>query len=80
MNVLGIEGVRRVKHYITTILDDSTDKPIGLVNREFTAQQPNQLWVADITYVATWLGFVYMAFVIDVFSLKIVSWSVLKTM
>ena len=80
MNVLGIEGVRRGKHCITTIPDDSADKPLDLVNREFTAQRPNQLCVADITYVATWSGFVYVAFVIDVFSRKIVGWRVLKTM
>ena len=55
MNVLGIEGVCRGKYCITTIPDDSADKPQDLVNREFTAQRPNQLWVADITYVATWL-------------------------
>lgn len=80
MNVLGIEGVCRGKYCITTIPDDSADKPLDLVNREFTAQRPNQLWVADITYVATWSGFVYVAFVIDVFSRKIVGWRVLKTM
>ena len=80
MNELGIEGVCRGKYCITTIPDDSADKPLDLVNREFTAQRPNQLWVADITYVATWSGSVYVAFVIDVFSRKIVGWRVLKTM
>ena len=80
MNVLGIEGACRGKYCITTIPDDSADKPLDLVNREFTAQRPNQLWVADITYVATWSGFVYVAFVIDVFSREIVGWRVLKTM
>ena len=49
MNVLGIEGVCRGKYCITTIPDDSADKPLDLVNREFTAQRPNQLWVADCT-------------------------------
>lgn len=73
MNVLGIEGVCRGKYCITTIPDDSADKPLDLVNREFTAQRPNQLWVAAVlTYVATWSGFVYVAFVVDVFSRKIV--------
>ena len=80
MNELGIEGVCRGKYCITTIPDDSADKPLDLVNREFTAQRPNQLWAADITYVATWSGSVYVAFVIDVFSRKIVGWRVLKTM
>ena len=53
---------------------------MDLVNRQFVASRPNQLWVADITYVATWSGFVYVAFVIDVFSRYIVGWRVLKSM
>ncbi|MCW8107431.1 IS3 family transposase, partial [Alteromonas ponticola] len=80
MKVLGIQGVRRGRRCITTIPDDSAAKPLDLVNREFTAQRPNQLWVADITYVATWSGFVYVAFVTDVFSRKIVGWRVMKSM
>ena len=80
MNRLGIEGVRRGKRCITTIPADMADKPLDLVNREFTADRPNQLWVADITYVATWSGFVYVAFVVDVFSRYIVGWRVLKSM
>jgi putative transposase len=80
MSILGIQGVRRGRRCITTIPDDSAAKPLDLVNREFTASRPNQLWVADITYVATWSGFVYVAFVIDVFSRKVVGWRVLKSM
>ena len=76
----GLEGVRRGKHCITTIPDDAAHKPLDLVQRQFTAQRPNQLWVADITYVATWSGFVYVAFVVDVFSRYIVGWRALKHM
>jgi len=77
---LGLEGVTRGKPCRTTIPADAGDKPLDLVNREFKATHPNQLWVADITYVATWSGFVYVAFVIDVFSRRIVGWRVLKHM
>ncbi|WP_143728825.1 IS3 family transposase [Microbulbifer sp. GL-2] len=80
MKVLQLEGVRRGKHCVTTIPDELSDKPLDLVNREFTAERPNQLWVADITYVATWSGFVYVAFVVDVFSRYIVGWRVLKNL
>jgi transposase InsO family protein len=80
MKKLGIEGVRRGKRCITTIPPDSANKPLDLVNRVFKAEHPNQLWVADITYVATWSGFVYVAFVVDVFSRYIVGWRVLKNM
>ncbi|MCL4106610.1 UNVERIFIED_CONTAM: hypothetical protein GTU68_009744, partial [Idotea baltica] len=80
MKKLGIEGVRRGRRCITTIPSEAAHKPLDLVNREFSALHPNQLWVADITYVATWSGFVYVAFVIDVFSRYIVGWRVLKHM
>ena len=80
MKKLGIEGVRRGRRCITTIPFEAANKPLDLVNREFSALHPNQLWVADITYVATWSGFVYVAFVIDVFSRYIVGWRVLKHM
>lgn len=80
MNRLGLEGVRRGKRCITTIPADKADRPLDLVNRQFTADRPNQLWVADITYVATWSGFVYVAFVVDVFSRYIVGWRALKSM
>ena len=80
MKQLGLEGVRRGKRCKTTLPDEAAHKPLDLVQREFTASHPNQLWVADITYVATWSGFVYVAFVIDVFSRYIVGWRVLKHM
>lgn len=80
MGKLGLEGVRRGKRCVTTIPSDQAEKPLDLVNRQFTAARPNQLWVADVTYVATWSGFVYVAFVVDVFSRYIVGWRVLKTL
>ena len=56
--------------------DAAADRPADLVDRQFTATRPNQLWVADFTYVATWRGFIYVAFVIDVFARRIVGWRV----
>jgi transposase InsO family protein len=76
MQNLGIQGVVRGKKYRTTIPDDSAARPADLVQRQFTATRPNQLWVADITFVATWSGVVYVAFVIDVFARYIVGWRV----
>ena len=61
MKTLGIEGVRRGKRYITTLPDEAAHKPLDRVKRQFSASRPNQLWVADITYVATWSDFVYVA-------------------
>jgi putative transposase len=74
MKRLGIQGVMRGAKCWTTIVDDALMRPFDLVNREFTATRPNQLWVADITFVATWSGFVYVAFIIDVFARRIVGW------
>jgi len=76
MQKLGIQGVKRGKGYKTTIPDDSAARPADLVQRQFVATRPNQLWVADLTYVATWRGVVYVAFVIDVFARMIVGWRV----
>jgi putative transposase len=76
MQKMGLEGVVRGKSFKTTIPDEAADRPSDLVNRDFTARRPNQLWVADLTYIATWSGFVYVAFVIDVFSRMIVGWRV----
>ncbi len=77
MRGMGIQGAVRGRAFkVTTIADENAVRPPDLVHREFTASRPNQLWVADITYVATWLGFVYVAFVIDVFSRRIVGWRV----
>ena len=73
MRQMGLQGATRGRAFkVTTIADEATPRPGDLVERDFTAQQPNQLWVADLTYVATWRGFVYVAFVIDVFSRMIV--------
>jgi len=80
MKQQGLEGVRRGKRCKTTVPADMAEIPLDLVQRQFTAAQPNQLWVADITHVATWSGFVYVAFVVDVYSRFIVGWRVLKHM
>ena len=80
MKRLGLEGARRGKGCKTTIADTGADRPADLVQRQFVADRPNQLWVADITYVATWRGFAYVAFVIDVFSRHIVGWRVASSM
>jgi putative transposase len=74
MGELGIAGVVRGKTTRTTIHDEQAPRPADLVERDFTATCPNQLWVADLTYVRTWSGFVYAAFVIDAFSRMIVGW------
>jgi putative transposase len=75
MRRLGLSGVVRGRAWRrTTIPDTAAARPPDLVTRQFTATRPNQLWVADLTYVATWRGFVYVAFVIDVFSRRIVGW------
>ena len=74
MRDLGLQGVRRGKARRTTIPDTAGPRPADLVDRDFTAAAPNTLWVADITYVRTWSGFVYAAFVIDVYSRMIVGW------
>jgi transposase InsO family protein len=72
---LGLTGAVRGKAFRkTTIADEGAARPADLVNRDFTATRPNQLWVADLTYVATWIGFVYIAFVIDAFSRSVVGW------
>jgi transposase InsO family protein len=77
MSQMGLQGAVRGRRYKkTTIADESANRPMDLVGRDFTAQRPNQLWVADLTYVATWVGFVYVAFITDVFSRKIVGWRV----
>jgi putative transposase len=74
MREAGLEGVVRGKARRTTIADERADRPADLVERDFTATAPNRLWVADFTYVATWSGVVYVAFVIDAFSRRIVGW------
>lgn len=74
MHEMGLRGAVRGKRCFTTVSKDSSPRPPDLVDRKFVALRPNQLWVADFTFVATWNGFVYVAFVIDVFSRKIVGW------
>lgn len=74
MRTLGLEGVRRVKKLRTTISDPDGKRANDLLNRDFTAPAPNRVWVTDFTYVRTWAGFVYVAFVVGVFAQRIVGW------
>jgi transposase InsO family protein len=77
MAKMGLRGAVRGRAFkVTTVANDAQPRPLDRVGRRFEAERPNQLWVADITYVATWSGFVYVAFVIDVFSRYIVGWRV----
>ncbi|HNI83435.1 MAG TPA: IS3 family transposase [Rhodocyclaceae bacterium] len=80
MKRLGLEGVRRGKKVRTTIPDAKVPCPLDRVNRQFRADRPNQLWVSDFTYVSTWQGWLYVAFVIDVFARRIVGWRVSSSM
>jgi putative transposase len=80
MRQMGLQGAVRGRKPKTTIPDEVAARPLDLVQRDFTADHPNQLWVADLTYVATWSGFVYVAFVIDVFSRMIVGWRASKSL
>jgi putative transposase len=80
MRRLGLRGAMRGKGVRTTRPDPKAACPLDRVNREFHAQRPNQLWVSDFTYVPTWQGFVYVAFVIDVFARRIVGWRVSASM
>jgi transposase InsO family protein len=74
MRQMGLKGVVRGKSIRTTVSDAAAPCPRDRVNRQFTAPRPNALWVSDFTYVATWSGFVYVAFVIDAFARRIVGW------
>lgn len=76
MNQSGLAGVSRRKSTVTTRRDRSARPAPDLVERKFVAEGPNQLWVADITYVPTWVGFLYLAVVLDVWSRKIVGWAI----
>ena len=80
MRRLHLEGVRRGKARRTTTPDETTARPADLVDRDFSAQRPNRLWVADLTYVATWSGFVYVAFIIDAFSRFLVGWQASRSL
>lgn len=76
----GLRGVMRGKVVRTTIQDSGAPCPLDRVHRQFRAERPNQLWVSDFTYVSTWQGFLYVAFVVDVFARRIVGWRVSTTM
>jgi len=80
MRSQGLRGVVRGKVYKTTVPDNAAPRPADLVQRQFHAERPNRLWVADFTYVATWSGVVFVAFIIDVFARRIVGWRVASSM
>jgi putative transposase len=80
MRELGIEGARRGRKTRTTRADEKANRPPDLVERRFTAERPNELWVTDLTYVPTWAGMVYVSFITDVFSRTIVGWRVASNM
>ena len=80
MRDLGLVGAVRGKPRRTTISDDTAVRPRDLVDRDFTAVAPNRLWVADLTYVRTWSGFVYVAFVTDAYSRRIVGWQASRSL
>jgi putative transposase len=80
MAELGLEGVIRGQRRRTTICEPSAPRPPDLVDRDFTASRPDELWVADMTYVRTWSGWAYVAFVLDVYSRMIVGWQVANHM
>jgi len=80
MRYLGLCGAVRGKKFRTTLPDDVGQRPADLVDRQFVAAAPNRLWVADLTYVSTWSGFAYTAFIVDAFSRYIVGWRVCTTL
>ena len=80
MRDLGLRGVVRGKPKFTTVPGDAADRPRDLVDRNFKATAPNRLWVADLTYVRTWSGFVYVAFITDVYSRMIVGWQASRSL
>jgi transposase InsO family protein len=79
MKAMGLQGVVRGKRVRTTVPDPAAPCPLDRVNRQFKAPAPNRLWVSDFTYVATWSGFVYVAFVVDAYARRIVGWRVSRT-
>jgi transposase InsO family protein len=76
MRAMGLVGATRGRAWVTTTRPGEGPRPADLVDRQFTAARPNALWVADFTYVATWAGFAYVAFIVDVFARRIVGWRV----
>ena len=79
MRAMGLEGIIRGMAIRTTVSDKAAPYPLDPVNRQFHALAPNMLWVSDFTYVATWTGFVYVAFVIGTYARRIVGWQVNRT-
>jgi len=79
MRDMGLQGIIRGKSVKTTVSDKAAPCPLDHVNRQFKAPRPNVLWLSDFTYVATWTGFVYVAFVIDAYARRIVGWRVSRT-
>jgi putative transposase len=80
MKDLGLQGIRRGKRWRTTTPDPAASRPADLVQRRFNPVRPNALWVADFTYVATWVGVVYVAFVIDAYARRILGWRAASSM
>jgi putative transposase len=80
MRPAGVRGVKRSKRVFTAKSNPAVEKPRDLVQRRFTAAGPSRLWVADVTYVATWSGFAYVAFVTDVYSRRIACWDIASTL
>jgi putative transposase len=74
MRRAGLQGARRSRRFVTTKPDKSAQRPPDRVNRDFSAEAPNRLWIVDFTYVPTWSGMAFTAFVSDVFSRRIVGW------
>lgn len=79
MHGMGLHGVIRGKHVKTTVSDKAAACPLDHVNRQFHAPAPNRLWLSDFTYVASWSGIVYVAFIIDAFARRIVGWKASRT-
>jgi putative transposase len=80
MRELGLAGVVRGRVVRTTVADEQAPRPADLVDRDFHAPAPNRLWVADLTYVRTWSGFVYVAFIVDAYSRRIVGWQIARSL
>ncbi|MCK8469044.1 IS3 family transposase [Microbacterium sp. KSW4-16] len=80
MRVAGVRGARKSKRMLTKKSDAALQRPTALVNRRFTASGQRRLWVCDVTYVATWSGFAYVAFVTDVYSRRLLGWNVAATL
>ena len=80
MRAMGLQGARRGRAVRTTTPDTSAPCPLDHVNRHFHASRPNELWVSDFTYVSTWQGWLYVAFVVDVYARRIVGWRVSRSM